>query len=85
MLLFIGLGPLLLCGADRGARRERERRACATLAYGRGERVGSWVNLSACWGLVSVRPGENWLSMLVTDDIHVYMAIVGGLRVRYKL
>ena len=36
-------------------------------------------------GPVSVRPGDHWLSMLVTDDSYVDLAIVGGLWVRYKL
>ena len=49
-LLFIDSRLLLRCGAGRGARRERERRASAALAYGRGELCGSWVNLSTCWG-----------------------------------
>ena len=85
MLLFIGLQPLLLCGADRGARREQERRACATLACGRGELCGSCGALERLLGPVSVRPGDYWLSMLVSDGSYVDLAIVGGLWVRYKL
>ena len=34
---------------------------------------------------VSAGPGDHWLSMLVTDGSTVYLAIVGGLWVRYKL
>ena len=50
MLLFIDSRLLLLCGAGIETWRERERRASAALAYGRGELCGSWVNLSTCWG-----------------------------------
>ena len=34
---------------------------------------------------VSAGPGDHWLSMLVTDDSYVDLAIVGGLWVCYKL
>ena len=81
-LLFIDYRLLLLCGADRGARRERERRASAALAYGRGELCGSCGALERLLGPVSVRPGDYWLSMLVTDGSYVDLAIVGGLWVR---
>ena len=36
-------------------------------------------------GPVLVRPGDHWLSMLVTDDSYVDLTIVGGLWVCYKL
>ena len=41
-LLFIDSRLLLMCGAGIETWRERERRACATLACGRGE--------LSCWG-----------------------------------
>ena len=84
MLLFIDSRLLLLCGAGIETWRERERRACATLACGRGELCGSCgaLEVERLLGPVSVRPGDSWLSMLVIDGSYVDVAIVGGLWVR---
>ena len=82
MVLFIDSRLLLLCGAGIETWRERERRACATLACGRGELCGSCGALERLLGPVSVRPGDYWLSMLVIDGSYVDLAIVGGLWVR---
>ena len=83
--VFIDSRLLLLRGAGIETWRERERRASAALACRRGELCGSCGALEHLLGPVSVRPGDHWLSMLVTiDGSYVHLAIVGGLWASYR-
>ena len=77
--------PAIIQNIDVDAAVDQEERSCVN------HRRRSWqwsvlmADLERLLWLVKARPGDQWLGMLLTDDIAVCVAVGTGLGSRYKL